>query len=298
MTMAATLFTAAILEPRTHLELSLPADGEVGFLFDDTTLLGTLPDGTPYYASDDLGFVDSSGTTAVIGGEAVFQVGGQALSRRALLIHDSDRAFEQWSDYVRDYQVAVSVYGDASGTPGDVVVTATLFHGFLEADDQEPFDLPTQRRLCPFRIPLASESWTMGGFRPCGNILISANFPDPNLLAALRTLYPTGLTAEQAAQVRTLNLAGVGFARMDGLHFFSSLEQLDIRNNSIEELAVSTFESLQVLEAANNLIRDLRPLARIANLGTAPNHRIVLDNSRLWAGDCFSLLRLRERAAS
>lgn len=81
------------------------------------------------------------------------------------------------------------------------------------------------------------------------SILTSKNFPDSNLLNALRNMYSGGLTAEEAAGVNSLNFSAYkNIADCTGINaFFPNLVYLYFDGNDIKTLDVSSLTQLTTL---------------------------------------------------
>jgi len=85
---------------------------------------------------------------------------------------------------------------------------------------------------------------------------VTAAFTCENLLNALREVLQWGdgapIIAEQAAQITQLDLQNRGITRLDGLQYFSGLQDLILYNNDIVYINPGAWPQLQELDVGNN----------------------------------------------
>ncbi len=109
-----------------------------------------------------------------------------------------------------------------------------------------------------------------------GGTDITAQFVDPNLLAAVRNALGKAenarITAEECAFVETLDLSGCGIANLAGLENFPRLKTLHCADNQLTSISLSAFPDLVTLDCSGN---------RLKSLSLSQNtHLLYLDCSR------------------
>lgn len=282
-------------DPRMSFGLQVPASSSFGFLIDNNDPLGTLPNGNPYYAS---AYLSHEGIQpfVVVGGTEAFSLGGHTLSRMAYMLYPQDPQISRpWDDFMTHALLDVTLFADENGAATPVELTIQLMEGDYNLFPNHSFQLPTQQARLPW-TQYAQTTVSLGNFQTCSDLLSANYFPDAAMLAALQTLFPSGLTAAEAATVTNLDLSGQGISDLTGLHLFSQLQVLNVSNNQITTLDLYHNAALIDIDAADNQIVDTRPLVR-QDMGIFANHRLILDRNPLWEGDCYYMLLLDERAA-
>ncbi len=102
-------------------------------------------------------------------------------------------------------------------------------------------------------------------------------FADPNIGKKIAGLIGEQYTKDQLAQIKELNLRGLGISNLDGIEALEGLEYLDLGDNKIDDIEPLFFLSkLKVLQLDNNNIHDLRPIQKLDKLQV-----VSIDNNRL-----------------
>ncbi len=98
-------------------------------------------------------------------------------------------------------------------------------------------------------------------------ILDSTHFPDNNFLAALQSIYPGGLSEDDAAMVFALNVESSNISDVTGIEYFIGISYLVIRYNQIQELpSLSLFPNLLGLHCQSNQLTNLDGIDQLTNL--------------------------------
>jgi len=115
---------------------------------------------------------------------------------------------------------------------------------------------------------------TLGGVLLCGMMSVSAlaatgdvpinalTFPDGNfrqyVLNNIDTTSPKGVLSQAEMQkVTQMDLAARGMKNLKGIEYFTALQELDCRRNSLTELNVKKNTSLQILDCGANQLQEL-----------------------------------------
>ncbi|MFN8319040.1 MAG: pentapeptide repeat-containing protein [Saprospiraceae bacterium] len=129
------------------------------------------------------------------------------------------------------------------------------------------------------------------------------HFPDPNLEASLMKQMSGGdpnyiITKHAAAQVPSLNCSYSKISNLEGLQYFTALEELDVSGNFLTDGTFFTrIPSLNSLSVANNLITllNLQGLSNLNYLNASSNQ---INSLLLDAGAYISFLNVSYNALS
>jgi internalin A len=150
---------------------------------------------------------------------------------------------------------------------GALVDNAGLTSGALVNLQRNPL---TQQALCGDVPELESRGVAVLHDDSCIGLPATADFPDSNLEAAIRSALnkPEGdLVTDDFAGLRRLDLQGLSVESLAGMEHAFDLRVLNLANNQVSDLsALADLVQLQRLFLQNNQISDLAPLAALVNL--------------------------------
>ncbi len=116
----------------------------------------------------------------------------------------------------------------------------------------------------------------LAGVVIAGALLVSACSPiviipdkalESAVRAEIRKPLSLFLTVKDLEQVRTLDAAGLGISRLDGLEYCSSLTELFLNDNQIREItALRRMDKLVKLDLGGNSLRNIEAIAGLLNL--------------------------------
>ena len=141
------------------------------------------------------------------------------------------------------------------------------------------------------RLLLFSLAVLMAALAARADVTINAtNFPDAAFRSYLMSEYPSGTITTAQLNARTeLNLSGKGISNAKGIEYFTQLTRLDLYNNNLTTINVSSNTKLTYLNVGINKLTSI-------TLGTIPTlEQLYLQNNQLtslWACNYTNLRTL------